>query len=139
MRLQFQILLFILCLNLATGLVIDLQLAGTEYVQPQNPSNPSDYSSTFNATEIGESWGATPFYGIPVIGDIFAGFQFLFTHIHFLIGGFPLLLTWIGDSLITDASAAASFSIIVTVLFAVFNILMCFWFIEYIGGRYFTE
>jgi len=139
MRLQFQILLFILCLNLATGLVISLSLPGTEYVQAQNPSNATDYESTFNATEIGGSWGATPFYGIPVIGDIFAGFQFLFTHIHFLIDGFPMFLTWISDSYLTDAGGRTAFNIIANSLRAVYAVLMCMWFIEYIGGRYFTE
>lgn len=139
MRLQFQILLFILCLNLATGLIIALALPGTEYVQAQNPSNATDYESTFNATEIGGSWGATPFYGIPVIGDIFAGFQFLFTHIHFLIDGFAMFLTWISDSYITDAGGRLAFNIIANSLRAVYAVLMCLWFIEYIGGRYFTE
>lgn len=139
MRLQFQILLFILCLNLATGLVIALSLPGTEYVQAQSPGSATDYESTFNATEIGGSWGATPFYGIPVIGDIFAGFQFLFTHIHFLIDGFPMFLTWISDSYLTDAGGRTAFNIIANSLRAVYAVLMCMWFIEYIGGRYFTE
>lgn len=139
MKLQFQILLFIMCLNLATGLVIALSLPGTEYVQAQNPGTATDYESTFNATEVGGSWGATPFYGIPVIGDIFAGFQFLFTHISFLIDGFPEFLTWISDSYITDASGRVAFTVITNALRAVYAVLICFWFIEYIGGRYFVD
>lgn len=139
MRLQFQILLFILCLNLATGLVIGLQLAGTEYVQAQNPTDATDYETTFNSTEIAQSWGATPFQGIPVIGDIFAGFQFLFQNIHFLIDGFPVFLTWISDSYITDASGRTAFNIMANSLRAVYAVLMCLWFIEYIGGRVITE
>lgn len=139
MKLQFQILIFVLCLNLATGLVIALNLAGTEYVQAQNPTNATDYESTFNATDIGGSWGATPFLGIPVIGDIFAGFQFLFTHIQFLIDGFPMFLTWIGDTYITDAGGRTSFTIIANAFRAIYAVLMAMWFIEYIGGRYFTD
>jgi hypothetical protein len=108
-------------------------------VQAQTPGDATDYESTFNATEIGGSWGATPFTGIPVIGDIFSGFQFLFTHIHFLIDGFPTFLTWISDSYLTDAGGRLAFNIIANSLRAIYAVLMCFWFIEYIGGRYFVE
>lgn len=140
MKLQFKILLFILCLNLATGLVIALGLPGTEYVQAQNPTaNPEEYEKNFNSTEIGQSWGATPFYGIPVIGDIFAGFQFLFTHIHFLIDGFPQFLNWISDTYIVDVQARGAFALIANTVRAIYAVLMSIWFIEYIGGRYLTD
>jgi hypothetical protein len=139
MKLQFQILLFILCVNLATGLVIALSLPGTEYVSASSPGNATDYEDRFNATEIGGSWGATPFLGIPVIGDIFSGFQFLFTHAQFLIDGFPMFLGWISDTYIVDASARLAFTLICDALRGVYAVLMCFWFIEYIGGRYFTD
>jgi hypothetical protein len=143
-KLQFQILLYIMCLNLAVGLIFALAnagvpIAGTEYVQPTNPGNATDYESTFNATEIGKGWGSTPFMGIPVIGDIFGGFQFLLTHIQFLIDGFPTFLMWIGDSYITDAQGRMAFTIIADALRAVYAVLMAFWFIEYIGGRFFAD
>jgi hypothetical protein len=138
-KIQFQILLFILCLNLAVGLAIDLSLAGTEYVTPTGGSNSSDYEGTFNATDIGGSWKASPFSGIPVIGDIFSAFQFLFTHVQMLIDGFPTFLGWISDTYIVDASGRVAFAVIANALRAVYAVLMAFWFIEYIGGRYFTD
>lgn len=139
MRLQFQILLFIACLNLATGMVIALGLPGTDYVQAQNPSNASEYEEHFNATEIAEGWGATPYSGIPIVGDIFTGFHFFFRNIQYLLDGFPMFLTWISDTYIIDATAKTSFSIIANVLRAIFAILMTMLLIEFISGRYFTH
>ena len=139
MKTQFKILLFIVCLNLASGLVVALALPGTEYVQGQNPSNTSEYESHFNATETAEQWGATPYSGIPVIGDIFSGFSFLFTNIRYLIDGFPMFLTWIGDTFIIDASAQIAFAVICNVLRAIFALLMSIFVIEFISGRYATD
>jgi len=139
MKVQFEILLFIACLNLATGMIVALALPGTEYVQATNPSNSSDYESHFNATETAENWGATPFSGIPVIGDIFSGFQFLFRNFQYLIDGFPMLLTWISDSFIVDASAKTAFFVITNVMRALFAVLMSVFVIEFISGRYATE
>ena len=139
MRVQFQILIFIACLNLATGMAIALALPGTEYVQASNPSNVSDYEEYFNATEVAESWESTPFSGIPIVGDIFSGFQFLFRNIQYLIDGFPMLLTWMSDTFIVDASAKTAFTIITNVLRAVYAITIFVFVIEFISGRQLTE
>ena len=143
MQTQWKILLFIVCLNLATGMVIALALPGTAYVMANNPGNPvsnaSDYESHFNATEVAEGWQATPFSGIPVVGDIFSGFQFLFQNLQYLIDGFPTFLTWISDTYLVDASARAAFSIISNGLRAMYAILMSIWVIEFISGRYMTN
>lgn len=139
MRIQWKILLFIVCLNLATGLTIALALPGTEYVQPANPSNASDYEEHFNATDIAEGWEATPYSGIPIIGDIFSGFQFLWRNIQYLVDGFPMFLTWISDTYLVDASARLSFLIITNALRAVYAILMSLMVIEFITGRYPTD
>jgi hypothetical protein len=136
---QFTVLLFLACLNLSMGMIIALNVPGTEWVQATNPSNASDYEGHFNATEIAEGWGSTPFSGIPIVGDIFSGFSFLFRNIRYLIDGFPMLLTWISDSYIIDASAKTAFAIITNVLRAIYAILMSVFFIEYISGRYLTD
>jgi len=137
---QFKILLFMVCVNLGIGLVFAFNVAGTEYVgSSTSPTNASQYESHFNATNIAESWGATPFSGIPVIGDIFAGFQFFFSNIQFLIDGFPMFLTWIGDTFVADATAQAGFSILAMVLRAIEAILISVLLIEFISGRYLTD
>lgn len=124
-------------------MVVALALPGTDYVMASNPSNPasnaSSYESHFNATDIADKWGANPFSGIPVVGDIFSGFQFLYQNLHYLVDGFPTFLRWIGDTYMVDASARIAFDIISNVLRAVYAILMSIFVIEFISGRYMTN
>jgi len=136
---QFQILIFVVCLNLSTGMIIELNLPGTEYVQASSPSNVTEYPEYFNATEVAESWESTPFSGIPIVGDIFSGFQFLFRNLQYLFVGFPMFLAWVGDAFIVDASALTAFNTIVAVLYALFSVTMSIFVIEFIAGRYMTE
>lgn len=142
-RIQFKILFFIICLNLATGLAIALQLPGTEYVQATDPGDgqqsPGEYEEHFNATETGEQWGASANIGIPIIGDIFAGFYFLAVNWHFLIDGFPIFLNWISDTFILDASGRLTFAILSNTLRGLYAVLMSIFFIEFISGRHLTE
>jgi len=120
-------------------MVIELNLAGTEYVQASNPSNVTEYADHFNATEVAGSWESTPFSGIPIVGDIFSAFQFLYRNLQYLFLGFPMFLAWIGDAFIVDATALTAYNTIVTVLGAVFAVTMSIFVIEFIGGRYMTE
>lgn len=139
MRLQFQILMFFVCLNLATGMAVALTLPGTEYVQPQSPGNATEYEEHFSPEEIAEGWSASPVEGIPLVGDIFSAFHFLGRNIQFLLDGFPMFLNWLSDTYVVDATAKASFGVIANVLRAIYAILMSFLLIEFIAGRYFTE
>lgn len=139
MKIQFKILMFMLCLNLSVGLAIQLGVAGTEYFQPTNPSNASEYEEHFNATAIADRWEATPFSGIPIVGDIFSGFQFLFQNIQYLLDGFPMFLQWVSDTYLTDATARLNFSYITNTLRAIFAVLMSIMVIEFISGRYLTD
>lgn len=141
MKTQWEILLFIFVLNLSVGLVIVLQLPGTAYSNPSGIGsvNGTEYESHFNATETAKSWSATPFSGIPVIGDIFGGFNFLWQAIGYLIDGFPTLLTWIGDSLIVDPAGQLAFAVIANVLRGVEALLVTLFLIEFISGRIFTD
>lgn len=139
MKVQFQILLFMICLNLSVGLVLALELPGTEYVEMHPSTNTTDYESHFNATQIAEDWGATPFAGIPVIGDIFSGFQFLYRNFQYLVDGFPMFLDWVSFSFIGDADARASFLLIQWALRGVYAVSISIFVIEFISGRYMTD
>lgn len=140
MKVQWQILLFIIVLNLTVGLVIALQVPGTEYVGATSPNvNGTDYESQFNATKIAKGWSPTPFSGIPIIGDIFAGFNFLWQMFGYVIDGFPTLLTWISDTYITDAGGQTAFFIIANVIRAIEAVLISTFIIEFISGRIFTD
>ena len=125
-------------MNLSIGLVIALTVPGTAFFSPTDPMNPESAESHFDPEEIME-WGSTPFSGIPLIGDIFAGFQFLTRNLAFLFDGFPMLLTWIADSYITDAGAYAAFTVITWVLRAIYALLISIFLIEFISGRVFSD
>ena len=139
MKIQWEILLFLFCLNLAFGLVLNLSMAGTNYFSPTEPMDPEDAESHFNATDIAGKWGSTPFSGVPLVGDIFSGFQFFVQNLQFLIDGFPMLLTWMADAYIVDAGAAVAFNFIAWVLRAIYALLISTFFIEFISGRVFTD
>ena len=117
-----------------------MSVPGTAYVSGMNPgTNATEYEGHFNATETAESWSSTPFSGIPLIGDIFAGFNLLWQNIHYLVDGFPLLLTYISDSYITSYEGQVAFMVIANVLRAVYALLITFFIIEFISGRVFTD
>lgn len=140
MRVQYELLLFIFIANLITGVAIVLAFPGTEYVNPSAPSlNATEYESHFNSTDISTGWKATPFSGIPVIGDIFAGFNFLIQDIGYLIDGFPSLLTYISNTYIVDPSGQFAFGVIANVLRAVYALLISMFLIEFISGRIITD
>ncbi len=108
------------------------------------PLNATEYEEHFNVTDITGSggvggWRATPFSGIPIIGDIFAGWNFLITNIGYLLDGLPTILTWIQYSYITDASASFAFFVVANALRAVYALLVTLFLIEYISGRVFTD
>lgn len=98
-----------------------------------------DAAGQFNYTDIEQGWSSTPFNGVPIIGDIFSGFQFFIQNMQFLIDGFPMLLTWIADSYITDASAYSAFTVITWALRALYGLLISTFLIEFISGRVFSD
>ncbi len=117
-----------------------LALPGTAYVAG-GPSgvNATQYEYQFNSTKIAGSWSATPFSGIPVIGDIFAGFAFIYQNIQYLVDGLPKFLLYIEQTYIPDATAQLSFEVIANAIRAVYAFLIAMFFIEFISGRVFSD
>jgi hypothetical protein len=133
-------LLFLLCVNLSFGLVIAFAVPGVAYVQPGQPDmGVDDYEGHFNSTDVAQGWTGSVFTGIPLIGDIFAGFNFLWQNIRFVVDGFPMLLEYISNTFITDASGQTAFLIVANVLRAIFAILVFTFLVEFISGRIFHE
>lgn len=131
------ILMFILCVNLAVGLVLGLALPGTEYVSPQSPSvdTESDYETTFNATEVVETWEIPRLTGIDAIDYITGTLSIMWRCFTFLIDGFPQMLDWIGGTFVLDADGLAAFEVIKWVWRALFVVTMTFFVLEYVSGR----
>jgi hypothetical protein len=140
MKTQMRILIFIACLNLSVGIVVGLALPGTEFMQPAQPSmNATEYESHFNATDVAEGWGSTPFSGIPVIGDIFSGLNFLWSNFQYLIDGFPIFLQWISDTYILDVETQNALNYILWALRGIYAVMMGLFVIEFISGRVMTD
>jgi hypothetical protein len=140
LKVQWEILLFVLCLNLAIGVAITLNLPGTNYVRAAYDGvNATEYEEHFNSTEIATGWQGSPFSGIPMIGDIFAGFNFLWQNIVYLVDGFPALLTYIDNSFVTTVEGHVAFLVVINALRAVYAALIALFLIEFISGRVFTD
>jgi hypothetical protein len=118
-----------------------LSLPGTAIVHAGGPiTNATQYEQQFNSSKVG-TWGGNgnPLMGIPVIGDIFGGFQYLISNIQFLIDGLPQLLNFIKDSYILDPAGQTAFDVIAWTLRAIYAFLIMLFLIEFISGRFFTE
>lgn len=132
--------MFLLCINLAISVIVSLGVAGVSFASPSASAvNPAEYEAHFNSTQIAKGWSSTPFSGIPMIGDIFAGFNFLYQNLGYLIDGLPILLNWLKDSFIVDPTARLAFDILANALRAIFALLISIFLIEYIGGRIISD
>lgn len=117
-----------------------LNVPGTVYVKAAyNGMSADEYEQTFNATQIATGWESSPFSGIPMIGDIFAGFNFLWQNIAYMVDGFPALLNYFDYTFITTSDGHVAFLIIENMLRAVYAILFVMFLIEFISGRIFTD
>lgn len=115
-----------------------LALPGTETVSNGPSINGTQYQEQFNATRIVESWGATPFSGIPIIGDIFSGFTFMWQYLQYILNGLPMFLQWIAQTYITDVAAYNAFILISYALEAIYAFMIVWFLIEFISGRIFN-
>jgi hypothetical protein len=131
--------MWIIIANLVTGLAFDLGIAGTQYVHGLSPSNSTNYASQFNATKVATTWKSNPLQSIPLIGDIYSGFQFIVQNLPYLAGGLHLLLVWISDTFIVDPAAKAAFGYFIDLFDAIYTVLLFWFFIEFISGRYTSD
>ena len=132
---QTNIIIFVICLNIATGLVCELNAPGTEYVYPSDPETLEDYEGHYNLTEIAEEWKSDPLSNVPLLGDIYYGFQTFFRLVSYVFVGFPTFLYSLGDYFITDATALAAYHIFTGGITAMFFVVMAFYIVWFISGR----
>ena len=135
MKWQTEIIIFICCLNLATGLVVELNAPGTDYVSPVSPESPEDYEAHYNVTEIGKGWSSRPLANVPILGDIYYGFQTFFRLVSYVFVGFPAFLYSLGDNFITDQAGLNAYHSIAIVVGALFFVVMAFYIVWFISGR----
>lgn len=113
-----------------------LALPGTGSVANGPAINGTEYQQQYNASSIVDQWGqSTPFSGIPIIGDIYNGFLFMWNYLQYLLNGFPMFLQWIAQTYITDVAAYNSFILISYALEAIYAFMIVWFLIEFISGR----
>lgn len=140
MKTQFIFLMVVLALNLTITLCLTLEtssgeplIPGVKYARPVNATGDFDeYTEKFNATEIMDEWQATPFDGVPLLGDIFSqGNQFV-NAFGFLIDGVPALITWTGSFIPTAQIVFLAIANVIRIVTAVMSVTLA---LEIIGGR----
>jgi len=140
MKTQFTFLLVILCVNISAFMVMNTMktdgtpiVPGVQYVQPINASGSiSDYEKRFNTTETVDEWSASPFSGIPIIGDLFTGLSQFYDQFKFLMDGIPALLDWFGSFLPVQAT---TFTVIAWAVRIITGIMFVTLVIEFVSGR----
>lgn len=140
MKVQWELLLGLFIINLSVGVVIGLALPGAAYTSPiAGELDAEEYEERFNATGLATEWKGTPFSGIPIVGDIFAGFSFLYQNIQYIVDGLPRFMDWISASFIQDSTAQAAFLVIANALRAIYAFLIAMFVVEFISGRVFSD
>jgi len=135
MRIGFQLVIFLIILNLVSGLMYTLGVPGTAYsnILPGTGSV-EEYAERFNATEFMEGTQPEVSSLLTYTGHIWSGLQLLWNGIRFVLLGFPTMLQQIGAQ-IPDPTASAAFTNISYVLYAVFSLVIFFWLFQLLTGR----
>lgn len=140
MRVQNQIVIFILCLNVALAMVDAFGSAvipGTGYGYSGPPSDNGSalgtYTSEYNATDVAANW--QPPSVLTAIGDIVWSLPKFFIIMLDIVAGFPLLLIRIGAMFAFDATAGATWLVFCGGLGAIFGYMMVTFILELISGR----
>lgn len=145
MRVETQIILFILILNISTILVTSLGdlgvIAGVSFNKPSNATtgNYTQYEQQFNASDTMKTW-EQPVGTLTLLGDLWGGLQFFFKMIAFVFVGFPYMLWTLGDAFIMEGTVEMLvWQAITGALTAIFGIYMSFYIIQLITGRQMNE
>lgn len=135
MKIGFQLVLYLLCLNLACGLCYTLGIAGTSYSNPVIGSgNATDYQNRFDPDRIMNQTQPNIISEFPFLGGVYGGLMMFWNAISFIILGFPRLLYSFSGA-IQDPIAKAAYNIICDVLVAVCMFIWVGFLFQIITGR----
>jgi hypothetical protein len=138
-KVGFQIVLFIIILNLVSGLIYQEQVAGTQNANfLQSNDNGTSYQNQFNpsamvnATTTSSSWISIPFASW--VMQIAQAVITLWNAITVVVTGFPHVLSNIAD-MIPDTNGQSTFNAIATVIIGIESFLAFMWIFEVVTGR----
>ena len=137
MKIGFELVLFIVLLNVVSTVVYQVAVPGTEYAviqQSGSQSNATQMESEFNATTMLGRWKSNPLESLPFVGILFSMVFMMWDVISVVVNGFPALIQSFGY-LIGDPVARAAFDVIMTVIRVGFVAIIFFWIFEIATGR----
>ena len=134
MKIGFRLILFIICLNVVTGLVVGLNAPGTGLAFVPGHANATDMSEKFNSTEMIESASPEILSAIPFLGQIYTAFSVFLNAVNFVIAGFPTMLLAYANY-IPDEGGRNAFETIAKGLIALFYFVIFAWVFQVLTGR----
>lgn len=135
MKLGFKLVIYILILNIVSGLVYSLTVPGSSYSYAMTGTgNTTEYEQRLNSTEFMEKQQPGIISQLPFLGNIYGTIMMLWNAIKFVIIGFPLMLAQLGG-FITDESGRTAYNIICGAIGAVFSLIIFGWLFQIITGR----
>lgn len=135
MKWETEIIIFVMCLNLSTGLIVELGAPGTDYVSPVSSENASDYEGHYNITEIAKGWETSRINQYGLLGDVVYAFNTFFRLVSYVFVGFPVFLYSLGDNFLTDEAGIIAYHSICVAIGALFFVVMAFYIVWFISGR----
>lgn len=135
MKVGFQLVLFLLCLNLVAGLLYTINAPGTSYSNPvTGVGNASDYEARFNPEEMMNKTQPDIIGDFPYLGNIYGTLMYLWNAINFIIMGFPALLEQYAG-LIPLGTGRTVYTALTLVLRAIFMFIILGWLFQVFTGR----
>lgn len=135
MKLGFKLVLYVLILNLVSGLIYTLGVPGTEYSYSATGSGSAeDYVERFNSTEMMENQQPGIIATFPYLGNIYGTIMYLWNAVKFIVAGFPTLLSQLAG-FIPDGEGRVAFQAISVILGALFSFIIFGWLFQVITGR----
>lgn len=135
MRIGFQLVMFVLILNLTCDLMYIVSVPGTAYSDVlTGTGTPAEYQERFNASTFMNRTQPQASITFVYLGHIWSGLQLVWNAIRFTVFGFPTMLQQIGSQ-VSDPSAKVAYTAISGVLYAVFSVIIFMWLYQLFTGR----
>ena len=135
MKIGFQIILYLLILNLVCGLMYVSSVPGTEFSNLlYGTGDVEDYEERVNPEEFMNQTEPKVSTIFTFVGHIWSSLQLIWNVVRFTVFGFPTMMQGISGQ-IGDPVAKATFTNIANVLYVVFSFIILLWLYQLLTGR----
>lgn len=135
MKLGFQVVLYVLCLNLGFGLVSELQIGGSSDSNPViGTGDPAEYADRFDPDRLANGTQTNFLTDVSTYASIISGLLLAVKTVSWLLTGFPAFLFSLGGA-INDPSARLAYDAVCGVILAILNFVVFFWLYQLLTGR----